>query len=131
MKEISAGGVITKIEDNVKYILLVEYKNNTFGFPKGHLERGETPEEAAKREIIEEVGLSNVVIGKRIGVISRKAKYTDTGIVEKDIIMFEVIVNDYKHNEITEESFNWFKLSEAESKFKHKEDEKFFIEIMK
>ena len=128
MKEISAGGVVVKREGSDKYILLVEYENNTFGFPKGHLKEGETPEEAAKREITEEVGLSGIVIGKKIGVISRKTINMNNGASDKDIIMFDVTINDYTHNEITEESFKWFKFNEAEFSFKYKEDKEFFIE---
>lgn len=54
-KEKSCGCII--IDEN-NMVLLV-YENNRFfwGFPKGHVESGETEVETAKREIMEEVGL--------------------------------------------------------------------------
>lgn len=55
-KEHSAGGVI--LEDGS--ILLIQMQNLTgekvWTFPKGHLEPGETPEQAAVREVAEETG---------------------------------------------------------------------------
>ena len=55
--EISAGAVVyTKIDGKIKYLVLKDFHNN-WGFPKGHLENRETKEQAAIREIKEEVGL--------------------------------------------------------------------------
>ncbi len=57
-EEVSAGAVICKRENNeVKFLLVYSKRNNEWGFAKGHIEKGETAIEAAKREILEETGL--------------------------------------------------------------------------
>jgi 8-oxo-dGTP pyrophosphatase MutT (NUDIX family) len=43
------------------------YKN--WGFPKGHIAEGETPEDAARREIIEETSLDDLILHEPLGVI--------------------------------------------------------------
>lgn len=54
----SAGAVLyTEREGEIRY-LLVREKLGHIGFPKGHLEAGETVFDAAEREIREETGLS-------------------------------------------------------------------------
>lgn len=56
--EHSAGSVIYHLEEQEPKFLIVEsVLHHTWGFPKGHLEPGETEEDAAKREVAEEVGL--------------------------------------------------------------------------
>ena len=52
-EEKACGAVI--IRDNK--VLLVYQQNGFWGFPKGHIEEGETEVETAKREVEEEVGL--------------------------------------------------------------------------
>jgi 8-oxo-dGTP pyrophosphatase MutT (NUDIX family) len=54
--EQSAGAVIYyKTGDTIEY-LLMQYRHLKWDVPRGHVESGETLEEAAKREINEEVG---------------------------------------------------------------------------
>jgi len=59
--EKSCGGIIfIREKGKVKY-LLIKHKEAGGGhwhFPKGHVEKGETEEETARREIMEEVGLT-------------------------------------------------------------------------
>ena len=55
--EHSAGAVVfTIVDDNIKYVI-IRSRQGYFGFPKGHIERGEDEKTAALREVFEEVGL--------------------------------------------------------------------------
>ena len=55
--EKSAGAIIFKKENNQVEYLLIQYKTGYWGFPRGIIEKEETLEDAAKREIEEETGL--------------------------------------------------------------------------
>ena len=57
MKEKSCGAIVYKKENNELKFLLVYMNNGNYGFPKGHMETGETELETAKREIKEETNL--------------------------------------------------------------------------
>ena len=64
--EVSAGGIAIRIEDGVAYAACIGRRNRAgrleWCLPKGHLEGGETPEEAAVREVAEETGINAEVI---------------------------------------------------------------------
>ena len=72
--EVSAGGLV--VDTTGKLGLLIgrrDQKDATgkrilWSLPKGHIEEGETPEEAALREVQEETGIESV-IEKSLGVI--------------------------------------------------------------
>ena len=65
--EKSCGAVVcTKINGMIRYVLIRSIKGD-WGFPKGHMESGETEEQTALREISEEVGLKvNILKGFRV-----------------------------------------------------------------
>ena len=68
-RETSAGGVIVRrTTDGDRYLLILDGHGN-WGFPKGHLKRGETPERAARREVREETGLDNLALRAPIAVV--------------------------------------------------------------
>lgn len=59
--ERSAGAIIYHRRQNkVKYLLL-EYRQKHWDFPRGHVETGESDEQAARREIREETGLTDLI----------------------------------------------------------------------
>ena len=49
-----AGGVVF---DEAGRVLLIRDRNGFWVFPKGHIDPGETPEEAEVREVLEEAGV--------------------------------------------------------------------------
>ena len=56
--EKSCGAVVfTRINNEIRY-LLIRNLTGIYGFPKGHVEQGETEEQTALREVFEEVGLA-------------------------------------------------------------------------
>ena len=59
-QEISAGGVVFRVDEGRPVFLLIRDSYSNWGFPKGHVERGEAAEAAAVREVAEETGLSGV-----------------------------------------------------------------------
>lgn len=57
VKERSAGAVVfSNTPDGTEYLLL-RYGGGNWGFPKGHVEAGETDVQAAQREVGEETGI--------------------------------------------------------------------------
>lgn len=61
--EVSAGGLVVELE--TMRAVIIGRRNNRgrllWSLPKGHLEEGETPHDAAIREVFEETGLSGEI----------------------------------------------------------------------
>lgn len=68
-KETSAGGVVVRHGDGGPRYLLIHDGYRNWGFPKGHLDDGESPEDAARREVEEETGLGPLVLHRPLGCI--------------------------------------------------------------
>src|SRR5437773_355551 len=69
-RETSAGGVVFRRGPRGEpRFLLIRDSYRNWGFPKGHLEPGEPPADAARREVAEETGLKDLVRHGPIRVI--------------------------------------------------------------
>jgi 8-oxo-dGTP pyrophosphatase MutT (NUDIX family) len=69
-KEVSAGGVVFRRNPvGAIHFLLIRDSYGHWGFPKGHVESGESAEEAAARETEEETGLGSLRLHAPIAVI--------------------------------------------------------------
>jgi len=67
----SAGGVVVSATPGGVSVLLIRrirYGHDEWVVPKGHIEPGETPVQAALREVAEETGLGNARAARRLGV---------------------------------------------------------------
>ena len=69
-RETSAGGVVFRRDaQGATRFLLIRDAYRNWGFPKGHLEVGEPPAVAARREVAEETGLEDLTLHGPIRVI--------------------------------------------------------------
>lgn len=70
--ETSAGGIAVRVDDGVAYVACIARRSRSgrleWCLPKGHIEEGETPEQAAVREVAEETGIAADII-QRLGII--------------------------------------------------------------
>lgn len=64
----SAGGVVVNRRGQV---LVVNQRGNSWSLPKGHVDPGETKEAAARREIYEESGLTQLELLGELGSYER------------------------------------------------------------
>lgn len=67
--ETSAGGVVYRVRHGEPLFLLIRDSYQNWGFPKGHLEPAEAPDDAALREVREETGLEDVTMDGEIDTI--------------------------------------------------------------
>jgi 8-oxo-dGTP pyrophosphatase MutT (NUDIX family) len=69
-REVSAGGIVFRRDpDGTPRFLLIKDSYQHWGFPKGHLEEGESPVVAALRETREETGLEQLIVQGPIRII--------------------------------------------------------------
>lgn len=65
-EEISAGGVVYKKIDRKIYLLMIKDQNGNWTFPKGLIEPEEDEKEAARREVGEETGITQINFSKEL-----------------------------------------------------------------
>lgn len=86
----AAGGLIK----NTKGELLFIFRNGKWDLPKGKLEKGEMPQEAALREVKEECGLKNVSIVKELPTTFHTYNEGNNRFLKKSY-WFEMISDDF------------------------------------
>jgi 8-oxo-dGTP pyrophosphatase MutT (NUDIX family) len=67
--ETSSGGVVFRRSGENNVFLLIRDPYGNWGLPKGHLEGGETPVQAAVREVAEETGLDTLAVREQLPTI--------------------------------------------------------------
>lgn len=71
-----------------KYLVL-HYQSGHWGFPKGHIEQGETEEQAALRELYEETGLQHVfMLSGYKGSVNYYYTNKEKGPIHKEVVFF-------------------------------------------
>jgi len=121
--ERSCGAVVfRKIDKETKFLIIKNKRSAHWSFPKGHVERGESLEETACREVLEETGLHIELVPDFI----TESEYTIQGRVEKTVNIFLASTNDttttIQEEEI--EDYMWLGFDNALDKLKFENDKK-------
>ena len=84
---VSTGAVILRDIGGELKVALAHHKDSSkeWVLPKGHVEAGESLEQAALREIHEEAGLTEVRLIKHLGTIARQSVKGNGDVVDKTI----------------------------------------------
>ena len=110
-KEKSCGAVVVKKENNKYMVLLLKHLQGHISFPKGHMEKGETCQQTALREIKEETNLDVNFFTDFRKVIT----YSPSNQVVKDVVYYLAQpINDkvvVQEDEI--ETFMWVELRDG------------------
>lgn len=133
----SAGGIIKGPDGR---IVLVEQKGNSWSFPKGGVEEGETTLEAAIREIREETGITQLDLVKELGSYERYSigkdgvsDNKDWGLQKKTLFLFSTPITELPQRapdpdgEITDVRFAG--LEEAHELLTHPKDKEFLKSV--
>lgn len=113
MEEHSAGFVVFRDGE----FLLLHYDAGHWDLPKGHIEKGETDQQAALRELEEETGITDVEIVPgffhRINYFFKR----DGRLISKDVVFFLAKVKDNRIKlSFEHKNFDWLPFTEALNK---------------
>lgn len=110
--ESSCGAVVFRREGEQKKFLLIRNKRSAhWGFPKGHIEPGESNEQTAIREVLEETGINIHILPG----FKKSSEYTIQGRIEKSVSIFLAQTDDVEYTIQVEEieECGWFSFAEA------------------
>lgn len=110
--ESSCGAVVFKSKNSKNKFLLIKNKRSAhWGFPKGHIELGETREETAVREVKEETGLDISIFPNFV----QSSDYMIKGKIEKNVSIFlaQSSNSNYVMQEEEIDACGWFSYEKA------------------
>ncbi len=116
VREPTAGGIVFRRDSKGEIeILLIQDHKDRWTIPKGHIEEGETAQEAARREIGEEAGLHDIDMLGWLGKIHFRYRRIDKLVlITQQVYLMRVKTSG---NEIQKEDWmngiKWFSFNEA------------------
>jgi 8-oxo-dGTP pyrophosphatase MutT (NUDIX family) len=121
-REISAGGVVVRGDREVVVIVPTRRAPNgarVLGLPKGHVDPGETPLQAAEREVREETGVVAELV-RDLGEVRywyRREGRTISKAVS--FYLFRYVHGDTEDHDDEVEEARWMPLTEAQTALSH------------
>jgi len=134
VREPTAGGIVFRRnkKGDVEILLIQDHKDR-WTIPKGHIEEGETAQEAARREIGEEAGLHDIDMLGWLGKIHfRYRRIEKLVLITQQVYLMRVKTDG---NEIQKEEWmngiKWFSFNEALDLIEYEDIGKLMLLAMK
>lgn len=127
-----AGGVVVRGDGK---LILVEQHGNSWSFPKGGVEDGETLEEGARREIREETGIEALALVAELGSFARRSiglegvGETDAPARRRTLYLFRTDQELRPQDDAEITGARWVSIDEALSLLTHPKDREFLASV--
>lgn len=119
-RQYSAGGVVWHRfgPEGIKIALILD-GHGKWTFSKGRIKEQEEPEQAVKREIGEELGLKDLVVGKKVGELELIVREPNIQPYPKTVYMYEIEAKDNiltpAQNVGEMKDAKWYEIDEVEN----------------
>jgi 8-oxo-dGTP pyrophosphatase MutT (NUDIX family) len=131
----SAGGIVVGKDGKM---ILVEQGGNSWSFPKGGIDPGESALEAAKREIAEECGITKLTLVASLGSYERYSIAKDGvsddiehGLRKRTLFLFFTPQETLSADGIEITAVRWVTFDEAFALLTHSKDKEFLASVRK
>ena len=117
-------------------VLVVNQNGNSWSLPKGHIDQGEKPLDAAKREIYEESGVNTLEYIKDLGSYTRYKISLSGGddpseLKKIHLFLFKTDRKILKPIDPQNPEARWVEKEKVEELLTHPKDKKFFRKVIK
>ena len=128
---VSAGGVVI---NGQRMVLVVNQNGTSWSLPKGHVDSGEEPLQAAIREITEESGVDDLHFLRVLGSYGRFKLGKDTGEDKQEwkvllFFLFKTTQNKLNPKDPHHPQARWVHPDEVEALLTHPKDKAFYKSI--
>ncbi len=129
---LSAGGVVLNHKGQV---LVVNQHGNSWSLPKGHIDTGEDALTAAKREISEESGITELDLIKELGSYDRYRIALDGGDYLSELktismFLFRTSQDALKPTDPHNPEAVWVEKEKVTDLLTHRKDKEFFLKVL-
>lgn len=128
----SAGGVVL---NGAGHVLVVNQKGTSWSLPKGHIEEGEDALAAARREIFEEAGVSQLEYAGECGSYTRHKIGADGGDDTSELKTIRMFLFTTKQAALSptdgdNPEARWVEREEVAGFLTHTKDRQFFLSVL-